>query len=574
MTPLSLAQINAAIISQIEINIAQTAPLLPMAFIRVLAKAIAGTQVLLYKYTGFIFLQLFVASASSRPTTVAGVSLTPLIEWGNLVGAGDPIPATAAELTIDITVINQTGDPIPAGTSLVYEPTGVIYLTAVDILRDAAVKSVDIVASSDQTDGGGLGAVGNLQISALVSFTQPLADVEREPVVSAVVVTGADGEDLDVVYRQRVIDRFQKRPQGGALSDLELWAEETLGIIASYPYTGDQPGTVEVYVEADTVSSGSPDGFPTQAQLDATLVSLKLDENGRATRLPANMFAFVRSITRRAFTIQVVALSAPDLVAAKAAIEAGLVTLFKSFEPFIGGLTVTPRDRITQSEVAGVVDDIAKANNATFSSVIMSSANIAPATASALVTSSANDASQTGTVVTLTGTTLAIIPANTIGIRWVSINVPLGSIVSSATLTMTGKSTKAAYSVITIRGEADSNPVAYAVTANNITSRVGTLNSVEWIPDAWALDVEKTIDITAIISEIIAIAGWTALNSMAITLTSITGSDREAYSFDDTPSKAPKITINFTDPAGPQVSQQVVALAKGEKATLVTPVTF
>ncbi len=573
MTPLSVAEINANIISKIETQIGQTIPLLPVAFVRVLAKAIAGVVVLIYKYTSFIFLQQFVATASSRPTTISGITVTPLIAWGNLVGAGDPVPATAAELTIDVTVINQTGLAVPSGTALVYEPSGVIYLTLSDFLRDAAIKSVNIVAASDQAGGSGLGAIGNLANGSLVSFTSPLADLQQATVVTAPVVTGADGEDLDTVYRQRVIDRFQKRPQGGALADLEIWAEETAGVINAYPYTGNLPGTVEVFAEADPVSSGSPDGFPTQPQLDATLASLKLDLNGRATRLPANMFAFVFSITRRDFSVEVVSLDAPDPIATQADITAGLETLFATFEPFIGGLTVTPRDRITQTEVGAVCQDIAQANNATFSSVILRAANTAPAVFNALVTASSNDATQIGSVVTLADLTLALVPANTIGVRWVNVNVPPSATITSATLTMTSKSVKSAYTVITIRGEANSNAGTFTTGANDITSRVSTLNSVEWVATAWAVDQENTIDITAIVAEIIAIAGWAALNSMVITMTSATGSDREAYSFDDDPTKSPKLTVNFDDPTGPFISQQVVSLAKGEKAK-VSSVTF
>lgn len=573
MTPLKVEDINQQIISEIELNISQTVPLLPMAFVRVLAKAIAGAVVLIYKYTSFIFLQLFVATASSRPTTIAGTTLTPLIEHGNQVGAGEPIGATAAELTIDITVINQTGDPIPAGTGVVYEPTGVLYLTQTTILRDAAVKSVNVLASNDQNDGGGLGTIGNIPVGATVSFTQPLADIERGSIVSAVVTTGANGEDLDTTYRQRVIDRYQKRPQGGALADLEIWGEETPGIINVYPYTG-LPGSVICYVEATEESSGNPDGFPTQAQLDATLASIELDQNGYATRRPANMHVTTVSITRREFTVQVVSLEADDVPATQQAISDALVTLFKSFEPFIGGLTVIPRYRVTNSEVSRAVLDVAEANNATFSSVILRAANTSETTTSQLITAVTDDARQTGPTMFLNDASLVFDGVNLIGMRWDSVNVPLGATIVSASLEITGAAADNVYSELTIRGEADASPATFTTTANDISSRTPTLNTAVWVPDPWVLDETRSVDITAIIAEIIEVPGWGAGNAMALTVSSLAGSDREAFAFDGDPAKAARLTITYSAPSGAFAAQDVVALGEGEKAKLVLPVTF
>ena len=356
--------------------------------------------------------------------------------------------------TIDVTVTNTSGDPVPTGTPLVYEPTGVIYLTTSSFLRDATPKSVNIKASSDQSGGSGLGAVGNIPVGAIVSFTSPLIDLQQEAVVTAVVTTGADAEDLDTDFRQRVIDRFQKRPQGGAPSDIEIWGEEAAGINNVYPYAGDIPGTVEAYCEATVASSGNPDGFPTQPQLDDVLALIDLDLNGFASRRPANMKVSTLSITRRDFTVEVIGLEAPDITAAKADITAAMTTLFASFEPFIGGLTVTALDRITQTEVGGVCQDVARASGGTISSVILKAPPETQVTFSALVTGSANDATQIGSTVTLTDTTLALVSTTTIGTRFVNVNIPVGATIISATITLTAKTAKTIYSEITVRGEA------------------------------------------------------------------------------------------------------------------------
>ena len=56
--------INELIINQLEASFNTTISLLPKSFLRVLSKTIAAVFTLLYKYCGFIFLQIFVKTAS------------------------------------------------------------------------------------------------------------------------------------------------------------------------------------------------------------------------------------------------------------------------------------------------------------------------------------------------------------------------------------------------------------------------------------------------------------------------------------------------------------------------------
>lgn len=361
-------EINDNLIAQLEASLSQTIPLLPKSFMRVLSKALAGVFVILYKYGGFTFLQMFVSSASSVETLVNGRLITPLTEWGRLIGVGDIVPATNAELTIDITVTNQTGF-LPSGTQLVAADNGVTYITIGDIALSASLVVGLVRAASDQAGGGGAGAIGNLPNASIMSFVNPLANVVRDTVVASTTVTGADGESVDA-YRQRIIDRFQKRPQGGALADYEAWGEEPAGIVNVYPYTGAEPGQVDVYVEATT--DVDPDGIPTTPQLEEVLDSINLDVDGRATRRPANALANTFAITRTAFTVEVNSLTADDLPTVKGNIDTALAEYFLAREPFIEGLSIPPRrDTITNGAVAGVVDDIVSAAGGTFQSVVV-----------------------------------------------------------------------------------------------------------------------------------------------------------------------------------------------------------
>ena len=363
--------VSDSIVAQLAASISQSIPLLPKAFSRVLAKALAGLFVLLYKYCGFIFLQLFVQHASMEETTINGVVIRPLVWLGRLFGAGDPNPAEQAELVIDVTVTNETGT-LSAGEQLLRAATGIVYTTKYAVALDAPTVQVTIVASSDQDDGDGSGSIGNLVADDVVTFANPLANVDRDATVSSVAVSGAD-EETPEAYRARVLRKVQQRPQGGAYADYPDWAFDVAGIIHVYPYTSDTPGEVDVYCEATEASSGSADGFPTGAQLTAVADAIELNVSGKASRRPANAAVNVLSITREAFDVTIYGLTVDDEATVKSDLSDGLDEYLRSREPFILGLSVLPRDdRITQAAVGGIVDGIVSAAGGTVSKVELS----------------------------------------------------------------------------------------------------------------------------------------------------------------------------------------------------------
>lgn len=358
-------EISDNIIAQLEASLNQTIPLLPKSFLRVLAKVLAGVFILLYKYAGRSHLNQFVQTASDQDTTILGIVINPLKFWGRLIGVGDPVAATNAELLIDITVETQIGT-LPSGSQLVSTDNGVTYITIGAILLNAPVVQAIVRAVSDQAGGGGAGVIGNLEPGAILSFANPLANVSRNTLVVSQTVTGANAEATEV-YRQRIIDRFQKRPQGGAYADYEEWGEEVAGILRVYPYTSDCPGQVDVFVEATVASSGSQDGIPTASQLQAVLDSIFLDLNGLNTRRPANALVNSFPITRTGFDVVVSGLVVDNLAQTQTDITTALEEYFLDREPFIVGLSVPPRtDRITSSAVGGVVDDIVSATGGIF----------------------------------------------------------------------------------------------------------------------------------------------------------------------------------------------------------------
>lgn len=371
LTTPTTQEINDNIVAQLEASLNQTIPLLPKSFLRVLAKALAAVFILLYKYAGFMFLQVFVRTAAYADTEINGVTVNPLLEWGRLIGVGDPTAATNAELLIQITVENQVGT-LPINSQLVGPTNGVTYITLSAVTLDAATKQVFVRAVSDQDGGGGAGDIGNLDPGATISFANPLPNVARDASVVSQSVTGADGEAISD-YRQRIIDRFQKRPQGGAYADYEIWGEEVSGIVSIYPYTSSYPGQVEVYVEATPESSGDPDGIPTTAQLQAVADYIEADSGGLATRRPANALVNVLPITRIGFVVTVTALDVSDPGQTQSDIEDALTEYLLDREPYILGLSPSPRkDRITRTGIDGLVEDIVSAAGGIFGGCTLS----------------------------------------------------------------------------------------------------------------------------------------------------------------------------------------------------------
>jgi len=112
--------------------------------------------------------------------------------------------------------------------------------------------------------------------------------------------------------------------------------------------------------------------------LQAVLDSIELDENGLASRRPANALANTIAITRVGFDSTVSDLAVDNLAAVQASIETAITEFFLDAEPFIDGLTVPPRqDRITRAALIGLVEDIVSAENGTFTTVTFTPTTVA-----------------------------------------------------------------------------------------------------------------------------------------------------------------------------------------------------
>lgn len=368
------SQLSDQIIGQLQGSLEQSNPLLPKAFLRVLAWVLAGAIVIVWKYAGFIFLQLFAAHASAEETVINGKKIRPLIELGRLLGVGDPLPAQRAQHMIAVTVTNQTGS-LKAGQKLLRGPTRVLYETVAEVALNAPTVQVKIRAIGDDTGGDGSGEIGNLAVGDVVSFANTPANVATDATVVSTVVPGVNAEAVER-YRARVIERRRRPPQGGAYADYSIWAKEVPGIANVYPYAGEieggsGPGRVDIYVQATPESSGDPDGIPTTDQKTAVFNNINLNVSGKATRRPVSAMINVLPITLVTFDFEIQGLR-PDTPATREDIEDSIKEHLGTREPYIEGLSALPRDdRVTTSGIGGIVDAAAAANGATVAAVVM-----------------------------------------------------------------------------------------------------------------------------------------------------------------------------------------------------------
>jgi len=358
------AEISAIVIAQLEASFNQAIQLLPKAFNRVLAKICGLVFVGLFQFAGFIALQMFVKYASDKDFTVGGITLNPLQMWGDLVGITRGTGARS-EGTTTVTVLSQVGS-LASGSQLIDTDTEETYITVGSTLLNAATVTPTVRATS-------YSAAANLYVGQNLSFVNAPPEVEKETTVATVTVEGADPESTED-FRDKILQFFAARPQGGAYADYWEWGSEVDGVANIYPYSGGTPaiptsgaGQVDIYVKSDT-----GDGTASAPLLASVLANIEQTAvTGLADRRPVNAFVNVASIYNESIDVTVSGLN-PDVLATRTDIETALENYFLDRENFITGLTVFPRkDNVTATEAGGIAGRVAAANGATISSVAL-----------------------------------------------------------------------------------------------------------------------------------------------------------------------------------------------------------
>src|SRR5919108_5969941 len=154
----------------------------------------------------------------------------------------------------------------------------------------------------------------------------------------------------------------------------------------------------------------------------------------------------------------------------------------------------------------------------------------------------------------------------TIGIRFIGIDIPHGAIITNAYLQFQTDEASTGASSLLIRGEDADDAATFSTVVGNISTRPSTDASVSWAPADWTTvgqaDLsQRTPDLSAIVQEIVSRSGWRAGTNMALV---VTGSGtRTAEAFESGGATAPLLHIEYVLPEN-KGAPAIITLLTGE----------
>ena len=362
-------EIYNLIMEQMKAEIGENIPILPKSFISIFSKVLAGVFMILYKSCSWIFLQIFVSTASFDEITVLGNKITPLIEWGRLIGIGDPAPATQAKITAIVNV-KSIGSTMFSGTQFISSLNGLTYITTKSYTFNSEEETIELTCSES-------GSKGNMHKGDTLNISSPLSSIEGTITVNDLISVGTDREN-ETSYREKIKNRFQLQPQGGALSDYRQWSKEVKGVANAYIYTGD-PGNVMIYILAD--SSVYEDRIPDDALLKKVGEYIDKDPStGLASRRPIGAiidpdgdksYKNIKPIVIKEFDVEITEMEVENIEEISLKIKESLTSYYLEREPYLDGLSLPPsKNVINETNITALIDDILSASNGSFTTAI------------------------------------------------------------------------------------------------------------------------------------------------------------------------------------------------------------
>lgn len=325
----------------VDINgkINQGTPSLPLSFVKLLAKAIAGVSYLCDFAILWVYKQIF-------PSTAAYDTLR---NMGSIVGL-TPDAAVAAVLLC--TIPGTTGQWVYIG-ELFIGPNGVVYKVTADteiILGEAT--NVPLLALTS-------GEIGNLEVGEILDIQQTNLYLDGTAEVTSVQTTGSE-EETEESFKSLVVARYKRRITGGSPFDYYLWGLETpnfdwIGVYAKPGY----PSTILIYGHVDNQT----DGIPTAGQLDDLEEYLTYDPvTGKEHRKPLNDTLEIAAIDNEEYNITFDIVN--STAAIKTAIEDAIETYIASLRPFIDGISDIHSEILSNSNLMAIANDVAADSDA------------------------------------------------------------------------------------------------------------------------------------------------------------------------------------------------------------------
>lgn len=346
----TLAELNAAIIADMEATFNITIPTVGPSFLRNLAAVNAGEQKIQYLALASVQKNIFADTAD--PESMGGT----LQRFGLVKLDRNPFTAVAAEYTVEVT--GSIGAIIPASTIFKSDDDslnpGKNYILDDAFTLTSSPDSITLRALEGGDDSA-------LSIGDTLTITIPVALVNSSAEVTAETVEPQEAESIEE-YRQKVLEAYRLEAQGGSASDYRLWAADAQGVDQTYPYVvAGNSNQINLYVEATIADSTDGKGTPSATILSAVEAAVEDPTVDRPARKPLGVFQVnYLPVVVKDVTISVTGFS--GLTAAiQAAILAEVTEQIALIRPFIGAIEIPANENDILS-VNNVINMILTAN--------------------------------------------------------------------------------------------------------------------------------------------------------------------------------------------------------------------
>lgn len=334
-------EIKNRIISDVEGEIKQDVPLLPKALIRAIAGGLSFFHTMQNKAIYWSYQQIFPQMAEYEA----------LVLKGKEVG----IEAKKATQCISDVRVNGVDGTVIASGVLAKNQYNVIFRCT----KGGVIAGGFTIAEFTAQDFGDVGQLNSGDELKLITPNSGVFNLTVETVKQ----DGSNAESIEVL-RNRIINRYQRRLNGGSYADYEQWAYTMPNVVWVNPLSGSLPGEIYVFFEVNN----QPDGIPTNDQLDIMKNYLqKNPETGRADRAPASDAIYPMKISRKVFNFEITATN--TTLEAKKEIENAVKEYLSDLSPFNIAIMAIKNDTLTQNGAGSAAEIAARNNNVVINSL-------------------------------------------------------------------------------------------------------------------------------------------------------------------------------------------------------------
>jgi len=341
----SIEEIKNRIVSDVTDSINQVVPSFFISFVRVLASAIASMHYLTYQAILWVYKQIFPSSA----------------DYFNLILLGRIVDVTPKEATnaIILCTVPGSGSEVTQGTTFIYTNDVTYRVETTTLIVSGEALNVPMRAL---TSGG----IGNVADGEILNLTSSTLGLDGTAEVTSTDTSGADEESEDS-FAARVSLRYRIKFIAGTPGGYALYGLETPNFTWVGPYADeDIHKQVNIYGRVDNQT----DGIPTSSQLAELEEYCSFDqETGKEIRRAIGDELNTLAISRRVFDLEIFINNSNSGINAE--IESAENDFIDTLEPFIQGVSSVRRDVLTNTDTAGVADDVAERNGAKVTQVVI-----------------------------------------------------------------------------------------------------------------------------------------------------------------------------------------------------------